>query len=752
MTSLLTIQHTVAGDTVTIRLAGKMQSLDLPLVQRIFEQAEARNPSRIDLDLANLDHLDSSGLGFLAARYKHFLDRKIDLRLSHVHPTVRKLLKLTNLDRLLIVNASEDELPRLKQREQLWESYEYAQSIMSGLGNGLLGLDCDGRVIYANPPAEQLLGLADVDLYEKPFSDLIASEQEKQDWDAARILDKPQRRAWLHLRRGGDQSFESVVFATHVRHGNQRIGTLIGITDSLELERTREALRTTEQRLQLIAASASDALLLYDVEGHLSFANPAAERLLGYSRLKLEALEWSLLAAPRHRELWERAWSDVFGGRTVQHEELLLHSSDGKERWCSVSGTPVVEESGQRVGSLFSLRDIDERYRMAQRLRMLESMEAVGRLAGGLARDFDQVLTREHDQLTALKGDLGAGHPMHGLVAEMLHQNTYMRHLVDQMGASQQRSDRTRQRIGISEVVQQVLDQLKARIQGRIQVRTDFPADAAHAQMVPGDLNDILHQVCLNAIEAVGDHGSLTLTSLRAHLDPVAGEVPASRPAGDFLCLSVEDTGKGIAPEVRARVFEPFFTTKAPGLGVGTGLSIVYGLIRQNDGWVEISSEPGQFTRVDLYLPLSGGVAPAAAGASPKRSGRPHGGELLLVVDDEPLVLNFTSAYLEHMGYRTLKAASGREGIEAFTAKHGEIQLVILDISLPDMNGVQLLDQLIKIDPGVRAILSSGMGVDAISEAADRPAVVGALEKPYRGEQLAKLVRKVLDERLAAES
>jgi CheY-like chemotaxis protein len=256
----------------------------------------------------------------------------------------------------------------------------------------------------------------------------------------------------------------------------------------------------------------------------------------------------------------------------------------------------------------------------------------------------------------------------------------------------------------------------------------------------PVQIQQVLMNLCLNARDAMPEGGTLTVETAAADgtRRPGAG---ADEPAGQFVRLTVSDTGVGMTDEVRAKIFEPFFTTKDVGQGTGLGLAVVYGVARAHGGWVECSSSPGGGSRFDVYLPR--GVAtdePAAAPAPPLPA--PGRGEAVLVADDEPLVRNLARNALERHGYRVLLAADGAEAVEVFRRAGEKVALAVLDVSMPQLSGRQAFEAIRRLDPGVRVLFASGHPVAAL--AADDPAA-RFLHKPYTPSTLAAAVRDLLD-------
>jgi CheY-like chemotaxis protein len=297
----------------------------------------------------------------------------------------------------------------------------------------------------------------------------------------------------------------------------------------------------------------------------------------------------------------------------------------------------------------------------------------------------------------------------------------------------------------LSHSVEEVVRLLRRTFDPRITVESRCPPDLWPVLGDSGQISQVLMNLCLNARDAMPAGGSLVLEAENVTLDDAAAEQhPGGRP-GDFVRLTVADTGHGIAPEVLPRIFEPFFTTKEVGQGTGLGLAVVFGIIQQHQGWVECHSEVNKGTRFSIYLPrrheeLAAGPAPAAPGtaAAPGR-----GGETILLVDDAPYLRAVGREILQRHGYRVLVAEDGRQALEIY-ARQQPIDLVILDLSMPRLSGPDTLQELRRLNPNVRALFTSGYSAEHLTGIAAEQ-VLGFIAKPYREDEMVNQVRAALD-------
>jgi two-component system, cell cycle sensor histidine kinase and response regulator CckA len=399
----------------------------------------------------------------------------------------------------------------------------------------------------------------------------------------------------------------------------------------------------------------------------------------------------------------------------------------------------MVRKSADEV--LVVVRDITEKHALEERLRQSQKMDAIGRLAGGIAHDFNNLLT-----------------VINGYTAMILDQTTRpdTRELLDEVAKAGQRAAAlTRQLLTFSR--QQMLEprvlQLNAviadtermlrRIIGEdIELDTRLGADLPSVRIDPGQVEQVLVNLSVNARDAMSAGGGrLTITTGRSELrqTPAEGQRP-----GEYVSLSVTDTGIGMTQAVRARIFEPFFTTKAVGTGTGLGLAVVFGIARQNGGFVEVDSEIGRGTTVRLFLPAAGDVS-AVADAVSSSSELPRGNETLLLVEDDAAVRALTARILEGCGYTVMQARDGREAIEVMQSLGRPLDLLLTDVVMPRVNGRELAEVTRQILPRTRVIFMSGYTDDDVLRRGVQAAEVTFLMKPFTARALAERVRQELD-------
>ncbi|MEX2242147.1 MAG: PAS domain S-box protein [Burkholderiales bacterium] len=513
------------------------------------------------------------------------------------------------------------------------------------------------------------------------------------------------------------------------------------------LARRERALAGSWRRYQAMIEHSSDALVLTrPMAGGILYASPAMERVLGYSAEDLRGREVMELVHPETLETAIRLRAELLDtpGKVSVDELRLLHK-DGSWRWVELTRKNLLEEPSVRA-VVMNFRDIDERKhaeaeraRLEQRLRQAEKMEAVGRLAGGIAHDFNNILGGILGYAEMLAEQAPAGSPLKRYADNVLTGASRASGLVEQI-LSYSRSQRGRRvPVELGGIVAETLE----LVRGSLPPGITLAAELSTPLYVVGDATQ-LHQVtmnlCTNAVHAMGEGGTLRLT-----LEPT--DVAAERTlahtmlrAGAYARLTVEDTGSGMDEATLERVFEPFFTTKEVGKGTGLGLSLVYGIVTDSGGAIDVTSAPGRGSRFAIYLPRVD--TPAAiedAAAGPIQRGH---GERVLVVDDEEALVAVTSEVLKHIGYEPVGCSDGAAALAAFEA--GRIDAVIADEVMPGLTGTELARALRRHRADLPIVLMSGYSGPMLSERALAAGITEVLKKPVQSREIASALARAL--------
>jgi PAS domain S-box-containing protein len=533
----------------------------------------------------------------------------------------------------------------------------------------------------------------------------------------------------------------------HVNIGLE--STIAERTDHLRTA-TEEAGRIADT-LNSTFMSMADAVIVVDARGKVTLSNPAADRLLG-PRERIGSDEW------REKHLLyladgvtpcppdETPMRRTLCGETVDSVELVLRSpGDGKPIHGIASGRPIRDSADVLQGAVIVFRDVTIERETERQLRQSQKMDAVGQLTGGVAHDFNNILTVIMTTIEIL-ADAVADRPHLAMIARMIDDAADRgAALTQQLLAFARKQPLDPRSTDINRLIMDAAKLLRPTLGEHMDIACVLDEAISPALVDPSQLTTALLNLAINARDAMPDGGKLTIRSGNVTFDDVHADAQDDdvKP-GAYVMVSVSDTGVGIPEAIRDKVFEPFFTTKGAGRGTGLGLSMVYGFVKQSGGHIKIHSEEGRGTSIQIYLPCADAQAEARTAAPPVVPSR-GGREVILVVEDDALVRNNVIAQLESLGYSTFAAQDAAEAM-ALVESGRPIDLLFTDVVMPGaMNGRQLAEQVIKRRPSIKMLYTSGYSENAIVHHGRLDPDVLLLPKPYRRTDLDRMIRQALD-------
>ncbi|HET7537142.1 MAG TPA: ATP-binding protein, partial [Candidatus Didemnitutus sp.] len=514
-----------------------------------------------------------------------------------------------------------------------------------------------------------------------------------------------------------------------------------------ERDRTR-ALAESDTRFRAFFHDSPVGLYRVSASGELQLANPALLKLLGYSSVeemrihRLEIRECPDEAS--HRDFLAR----VIAKGAMEGQESTWVRRDGTNLTLRESARAVRNSQGEILHIDGSAEDVTEHRQLEERYTQAQKVQAIGQLAGGIAHDFNNIITAVSGfaDLLLVSEDLPEVHRRK--VAEIRKASDRAASLTKQMLAFSRKQTLQPRVLNLNTVITELEGMLQRLLGEHIQIITDLATDLASTRVDASQIQQVILNLAVNARDAMPEGGKLTLETANTKLDSAYARLHPGVKAGDYVLLSVSDTGTGIRPEIRERLFEPFFTTKAPGTGTGLGLATCHGIVTQSGGHITVYSEVGCGSTFKVFLPMTrslpDGQSTAPFGAQTKPS---RGRETVLLVEDEPQVREFANEVLTACGYTVITTTNGREALDYCSAPDSQrIEIIVTDVVMPEMGGRELVRRVRKTAPNIPVIFTSGFTFDAIRGHDMLEPGFHFLSKPYAMAALAKKVREVLDE------
>jgi PAS domain S-box-containing protein len=512
----------------------------------------------------------------------------------------------------------------------------------------------------------------------------------------------------------------------------------------------RKALEQTQRRLAAAVEQAAETIVITDVQGKILYVNPAFERITGYSRQEAVGQNPCILKSGKHdAAFYTEMWDTLLNGQTW-HGHFINKRKDGTVYEEEASVTPVRDGTGQIVNYVAVKRDVTQELQLADQLRQSHKMEAVGQLAGGVAHDFNNMLAviRGNAELVLLDEEqLGAR--ARECVKHLIAAAEHAAKLTRQLLIFSRKQAMQSQPVALNDLIGNLTKMLKRVVREDIRLECRYAAQLPFIQADPGMLEQVLLNLVLNARDAMPKGGQLLITTEATNVTEANVQTNREARTGEHVCLTVSDTGTGIAPDQLQRIFEPFFTTKEIGKGTGLGLATVYGIVKQHQGWIEVSSRLGEGATFKIFLPAIPAQDEMAA-ATPAEAKPPGGTETILLVEDDEAVRMTTRRVLERYGYTICEASTAREAQEIWRSHREEVALLLTDVIMPEgVTGRDLAEKLRKDRPGLKVVFMSGYSTEVMGKNTEffHRTRSRLLQKPCSPSTLLQTVRQCLDEK-----
>jgi two-component system cell cycle sensor histidine kinase/response regulator CckA len=651
---------------------------------------------------------------------------------------------------------------RKRAEDILRESEARFRSMLNSLVDGVICTDAQGRIEMLNPLAETLTGWRNDEARGLPLDKVF------------RIVNGQTRKAAESpvtkvLREG-----VVVGFANHTvlvaRDGTERpiadsgapirdeqreiTGVVLVFRDQSRERAAQKALAKSARRYRELVHNANSAIIRWNCSGEIAFFNEYAQKFFGYGAGEAIGKHVGILVPAKQSD---GADLSTLIQDIASHPESYVNNinenicRDGRRVWMAWTHRAILDKNGQVAEILAVGSDITDRKRAEEERDKLraqfaqnQKMEAVGRLAGGVAHDFNNMLGVIVGHAEMALVDAVPGSRLHESLQEIRKAARQSADLTQQLLGFARRQIVAPRVLNLNDAVEDLLGMLRRLIGEDVHLAWMPGPSLWPVHIDPMQVNQVLTNICANARDAIAGVGKVLIETQNITLDETYSAEHDGVIPGEYVMLALSNDGRGMDTDVLEHIFEPFFTTKAVGKGAGLGLATVYGIIKQCDGSIEVYSKPGEGTTFKIYLPRCGGEATETPGAGPAAA--PKGrGETVLLVEDEAAILNMSKTMLEELGYTVLASRRPSDALRLVREHDGKIHLLMTDVVMPGMNGRELADRLREIRPEMKCLYMSGYTASIIAHRGVLAEGVEFIQKPFSMKDLAVRVRKLLD-------
>ncbi len=588
--------------------------------------------------------------------------------------------------------------------EELQNSEERFRLIADSSFDVIFMIDRESRVRYISPAITRVMGYDPADLIGKHFTDYLPGEEEKKTRETLRALFEGKIIEGFHqtvVRKDGE-SVHVEINATPIMKCSEIVGVQGVLRDITRLKTEEVELK----KLSLAVQQSPVGIVITDAEGNIEYVNPSFETATGYSIDDVLGKTPRILKSGEHSiEFYKDLWDTILQGNEWRGE-FHNRKKNGDLYWETASISPIKNEDGRITHFLGVKEDVTERKLLEQQLIHSQKMDAIGTLAGGIAHDFNNMLSVIIGYSDFLLMKLEQDDEMYKIISEIKKSGQRAAVVAQHLLAFSRKQVLKKSLMNLNFVVTD-MQKMLIRLTGEdISLETAFGENLHMIYADKVQVEQILMNLIINARDAMPLGGTITIATENMLIDEqYCKKYPYARP-GEYVCLSAADTGIGLEDSISARVFDPFFTTKE--LGTGLGLSVVYGIVKQHDGWINMSSEPGKGTIFNIFFPISVTSEEETIEVSVRVDKLAGRGERVLLVEDDRILREFTANVLRENGYTVLEARNSEEALKQFDKANGKFDLIFSDVVLPDRCGVELAEILTHRHKNLKVLLVSG--------------------------------------------
>ena len=749
-------ERIVARDIVTsLEALGYEVCASVSSGEEAIEKAEKMHPHLVLMDIrleGEMNGVESAG------RIRQRFHIPVIYLTAHTDEETLRRAKVTQPDGYILKPFEERELHvaiemalyKHGAERRLKESEQWLATTLKSISDGVITTDPDGLVIFMNPAAEALTGWELKEAMKKPLKEVfnITSEETGRQVEdpVAKVLQEGivvelAKKTILIAKDGAKLPLEGSAAPIKDEKGTF-IGAVLALRDISERKRAEEALLASEEKYRLLVQNAGDAIFIAQ-DGVIKFPNPKTETLTGYSSTELPKMPFINLVHPADRNMVMENYQKGLGGEKAPVFSFRGIDRAGTEKWVEVNGISLNWEG--KPAALVFLRDITEQKNLESRLMRSQKLETIGTLAGGIAHDFNNILAAIMGYAELISWEVPQGSRAERNLEELLKASHRARDLVQQILTFSRQSKEERKPLEIKPIVKETLKLLRASLPSSIEIRQEIEDHIGKIDGDPTQIHQVLMNLCTNAAHAMSKNGGLLEVRLSSvDMDASTAAQYSNILPGPYTRLSVSDTGHGMSPEVVERIFDPFFTTKGVGEGTGLGLAVVHGIVESHRGAITVYSRPGNGTTFQVYFPQIDHTKEAAdtQKVEPLLMG---GTERVLFIDDEQALVDVGEQILKNLRYEVTVRTSSIEALELFRQQPERFDLVITDMTMPNMTGDRLAKELLRIRADIPVVLCTGFSEHLTEEAAKEMGIRELAMKPLVTSDLAQTIRRALD-------
>ena len=625
----------------------------------------------------------------------------------------------------------------------LRESEERFRLIVENSHAGIILVDDRYRFVYVNKQFCEITGYEPEELLHQDFRKIIAPDSLPLVTDRYRRRQRGEKVPGVYefdiLRKDGQIRTVEVRSAI-IRTSSGKVQTVSQVLDITDRKRAGEQL----VRLATVIEQASEAVVITDIFGNIEYVNPAFEKMTGYRFEEVIGKTPRILKSGKHEDkFYQELWDTITAGR-VWRGTFINKKKDGTLYYDEAVIFPITDDSGTIINFAAVKHDITSQRELEEQFRQAQKMDAIGKLAGGVAHDFNNLLTVINGYADLLLAFMEPGNPYYSEIQEIKKAGERAASLTGQLLAFSRKQVVRPRIININQLVKDAEKMLKRIIGEHIQLVTRLDPDVLNIKIDPGQLDQVIMNLVVNARDAMPTGGTLTIETGNVALDQSYVKSHLGTTPGQYVRLVVSDTGIGMDEETKSHIFEPFFTTKGREKGTGLGLSTVYGIVKQNNGYIQVESAPGEGTTFQIYFPAV--TEEENEKVDQFKRVYPGKNETILLVEDEKEVRALARKILIGNGYRVLLAKDGNTALQIAQRYPGRIHLVLTDVIMPGMNGRDVAREIQKMRPEVKVIYMSGYTYDAILPHGILEDSTRFIQKPFNTLELLQTIREALDE------